>query len=611
MASAPAIPASHELRRQLANHWAVRTATSYPWGGRARPNLRQKKVCTLYFCSMDHCLGLDDKVIRSAAALAAELESRDGRTSQDVMDDLRMALRRAHDSNWAWEPEIDPDLPYTGLLKKLLVRVAQPESRATPKESKLRLGLDPGRLATDLDLVDFLGELYRRCETGDLRAGGAAALMAQALTRACPPGNVALWPAFLSPAQAQLFPADVLCLHLDAGHPHTRPARESGRSGHPESHSFPFEHGVGPLSGDLEELSPKEDGRVIVSAPLLHFSQGRVDRELSAQIQPMRRLLFTQEAGSQVEPVGREWKSWILTGLQGIRGQAEESIAGDLAAIPPTVTLHVEITGTGVTPWLVQVLQQHVDSLGIGEDELVAFAGKVRECLPTLPMQSARPPASTMTPPEAAFALPLFEQAAWLAEVLDLRRLYLHGHVVDLVIRRDRKALGLSGAGAEMDQEVAGTLFAKGAVASQAAGTPEVGHLEPGVLGLRPAPAPEGGRARRVPPLPLALAAMASLLERWGIATAAAGSSGAVDGASPWTTLTILKQGWFRAQLLDGTEGRACMVAVVPVIWFVKTPGHPLRTTGLGDVTSALSFYFGDYLVDQQAPKRGLRALAS
>lgn len=90
-----------------------------------------------------------------------------------------------------------------------------------------------------------------------------------------------------------------------------------------------------------------------------------------------------------------------------------------------------------------------------------------------------------------AFALPLFEQAAWLAEVLDLRRLYLHGHVVDLVIRRDRKALGLSGAGAEMDQEVAGTLFAKGAVASQAAGTPEVGHLEPGVLGLRPAPAPE------------------------------------------------------------------------------------------------------------------------
>lgn len=98
---------------------------------------------------------------------------------------------------------------------------------------------------------------------------------------------------------------------------------------------------------------------------------------------------------------------------------------------------------------------------------------------------------------------------------------------------------------------------------------------------------------------------MASLLERWGIATAAAGSSGAVDGASPWATLTILKQGWFRAQLLDGTEGRACMVAVVPVIWFVKTPGHPLRTTGLGDVTSALSFYFGDYLVDQQAPKRG------
>jgi hypothetical protein len=611
MTSARAALQGREIRRQLAKFWSYQSVAYHPWPRSGRPDLAAKPICTMYVCAMDHCLDLDQALIGTALDLAAEREEPAGRTRADVVRDVCQALDDARAAGWLWAPKLVRGRHYTGLLQWLFVKVAQPEagSGVGARDGKLRLGSDPRRPALSLDQVDFLADLFRK-GPGRLRIGGATALMAQALAKVCEEGNVAIWAALLSPAQAGLLPPALRALSLDSGRPSTQAACQSGRPGDPESHSFPFEYAAGLLSTDLPELQPEDVGRVVVTAPPLFYrANGRVDRRKSRNVRPIRGL-FSDGSGSPVEAVGRAWPHWIVTGLQGVRGEeAEAGFERDLASIPAEVTLHVEIAGTAASPWLVRMLARHVDSLGIAEDELAGFASCVRDGAPCPAAPGRAQPVAGRLPDQDEIALAgvartllLHEQSMWLAERLSLERLYVHGHQVDLVLRRDRRALTAGRAGPEMTQELQAALFAKGEVVCRAAEQDSLASFPQGAVGLRSVTRrtedPLAGSPRGDSPLPVAILAMASLLDRGGIL-----GPGAANGPAP-DVLAALRQGWFRCRAPGERSGDEFLVAVVPVIWFRAAPTHPLRTTGLGDVTSALSFYLGDYQVDPAVSKR-------
>lgn len=489
-----------------------------------------KPVCTMYISSMDHSLRLDSHLLSKVVEILAREE---GCSPSAVGDAL-------------FTESGCPGSPQGQLFRQVLWKAAHPSDG---EEDKIRLD----RSREGYQQLDFLADLLNG-SSAEVRAGGAAAHMAEALTGLCREPEVVLWTRYHSPGQAALFGDLTRFVDVDSECLECPPAAACFHAGDPEVRNYPLEFRRGTLStrdgGPTLEIP--RSGRVIVVAPgyLRYKPNGHVHRTGSRRVAPICHLLHSPARGCRTKEAGARWRYWLISGLQGVTVRSQQrSLEADLASIPPDVRLHFELSGRRLTPWYKRILGACAYSVGINTEELPFVVDRLPGRVHELPA-TGRP------------ARDLLRQAVLLACELNLPRLYVHGHALDLVIRQDAPA-GAAGSAA-MEQEVNADLFAKSMAVRWATG-------------------------RDFPDL-----AVASLDELWQLCL--------LEGLEPTPGGYLhLDAGRARGLVRSGVIShrhrcakgeRRYSVAIVPVAWIEQEPPAP-RTTGLGDVSSAVSFVQG------------------
>ncbi len=230
-----------------------------------------------------------------------------------------------------------------------------------------------------------------------------------------------------------------------------------------------------------------------------------------------------------------------LTGLQGaISTPLQRAIKRELERLRGQVTIHVELSSARNLEWLESVIRRHISSVGINDDELPAVCNSLLDHTAAIDGEY-----------HAVWAI--YQDARALALALDLPRLYVHTHLVDLVLRR------MPVDAATLRGEILADLYAKKVVTDW----------------LREKLAP--GKMRDIGPTREGLEAMLTFMAQ----------------AAGMHDKTLLD--WLEAIAALAQQGHCHVVddyavAVVPVAWFVREPAEPIVTTGAGDRSSIVSF---------------------
>lgn len=512
-----------------------------------------RAILSLFVSTVDRVIQLDPDAMQTAVQLAAKY---DGCPQEEVVAAIEQAalhgIARGHRATKG-----------THVLQAVVARMAH-QSKA---EDRVRI--DPEAS----DVFDFL-DAWFTSQPSDRRQeqpGGAPAVIAHVLAQ-LGELNVALWTAFLSQGQANMFDERVKFLAIDDQHQYSiKDIHEAGRSGDPEIRNYSLEFAKGaqfvferPGVSTTRVISTAASDRVIAISPGYRFfdQTGRVDIDRSRAIPAgISHILAAdpQRGPSCAAQVAQDRSSWVIGGLHHVSNPAEQlALESDLRQVPPNVTIHVEIPGSDISPWFHQVLQRYVDSIGVNVDDIERLA----QAMVNNELTHINPPE-----PIPEFQHEYFLRLAfWLACELDIERVYVHGLQLDYIVRRHAS-------GDKMDQEVRADLLAKTVVANRA-------------------------RAARVVDRPSRLFGLsASNLESFIEVC----SLRAFPIESKWAALEnlpaferILRQGWFKDTFDYQDQEIAFLVGVIPVALFRLDPGG-LKFVGAGDTTSAVSFVFGQF----------------
>jgi ADP-dependent phosphofructokinase/glucokinase len=524
------------------------------------PTPSGKSVLSLYVSSIDRILRLNNDLLKEGIRLAAAC---DGCSEDDIIDALGAILCGA-------APRKGMAIRAVHVLEALVARIQDGSTAGD------RVRIDK----TALPVLDFLNSWFcLPANPQQEQPGGAPAIIAQVLTQLeeqalsnsgiTEEPAVVLWTTYHSKKQAALFAEKVKFLKIaDECHFSAEPIRQVGRSDHPELRNYPLEFAAGARfelvhsDGRTWAMTAKRSDRVIAIASEYRFydvSSGDVKAGPAPRSIPRHILAEDPWLGPAcVAEVAQAYRYWILGGLHIVSDRAAQaSLEGDLAKIPPGVTIHVEIAGPQISPWFQQVLRKYVNSVGVNIDDL---AGLVRCVAANEPGPGAPPPSSLAPGLKDEYLLRL---ALWLACALGQERVYIHGLALDYVVRRDATD-------EMMNREVYADLLAKTAVVNRARAV-SVAARPAALYGL---------------PLSNLVAFIDVCAQR------------AFPVAS-WATLeslsefeAILDCGWFDEVFVWQERSVPFRVAVVPVGLFRLDPRN-LLFVGAGDTSSAVSFVFG------------------
>jgi len=410
--------------------------------------------------------------------------------------------------------------------------------------------------ATNLAVLDWLNDLFGQFGNQDERLGGAPGSMIETLTKLCQEENAVIWTVFHSPKQASVYKPGIRFLTADEactlGEVEARDYHQSceDRLDDPDVRNYPLEYQPGVKitygSNPAHQVSANDPDRFICTAPYLFYQpDGKVDAQRSEDVPTIERIFQFPGLGDQqrdecVRRVAEKYPYIILAGLQRAPKSTWATIERELDMLRGQVTIHLEISGLGNLEWLESLIPRYVCSIGINEDEMPQMC----DVLLGRGQPYARPYGSIWD---------TYQDARALAVKLGLKRLYVHTHTADLILRRvpiDE---------ADLLQEIEADLYAKWIVTQWLKGTMVSGHL-PSV-----GPKQEG------------LEALITFIAQ------VVGLSGKMVLQWVDDTRALAEAGHF-------TVEDDYAVAVVPVAWFLGPLAQTLITTGAGDRASVASF---------------------
>jgi ADP-dependent phosphofructokinase/glucokinase len=413
-----------------------------------------------------------------------------------------------------------------------------------------------GRISvSDPTVLNWLNDLFDKFGHSDERLGGAPGSMVDTLTRHCKEPNVVIFTVFDSAKQASMYASGIQFLTADAisglGRVDAKDYHmiRTDRLNDPDVRNYPFEYqpnlklSWGSTKDDCVEKTQGPD-RLICTAPYLHFdSDGHVNTTTPA---PSLDRIFQfpglpdLQRDACVAHIGSAYPYLTLTGLQGAGLKQQPAIERELELLRGRVTIHVELSSARNLSWLQTLVPRHISSVGINDDELpdvcVGLLGQTAAIAGRYP---------------SAWAI--YQDARALAVAFDLPRLYVHTHLVDLVLRR------MPVADPALHEEVLADLYAKKIVTDWLKAK----------LSSGPAPA--------VAPTRAGLEALLTFMAQ----VAGLNDKPLLDWLKD--TYVLAMQGYFR--VVDDYA-----VAVVPVAWFLGALAETIITTGAGDRSSIVSF---------------------
>ncbi|OGG11835.1 hypothetical protein A2Z00_01490 [Candidatus Gottesmanbacteria bacterium RBG_13_45_10] len=369
------------------------------------------------------------KIIDQAIADAIEEGANLGRSQDDVIAEI---LRIAHEENPKNVPgKLSTRAHVIGCVLRMFTHSGSKKSIVDREDS-------PG---SGKRLAEWIGQTFHPVRD---KLGGASAQMADFLT-GIGEGNVAVYTQYHSPIQAAAYrnrrtkffrQADGASFVTDFVS-----GESSVRSTDPTKINFPIERTPGvkvSVNGDTIEAGEDAD-REIITTDYYDQDGHAIDFE------PL--FFFTPPV---LEEVGRQMRYFIINGphyLQRYKKDKYDRIAPRLHTQLQTlqqegVKIHFEFSGdtgrkTGAGEWtgiryFKDVLRGTVASMGINHTELRDVVRSIHDDLD---------PAIEATAEESPYAL--YRNAVALATYLGLDRLHVHGHSIDITLRRNTSVEGL------------------------------------------------------------------------------------------------------------------------------------------------------------------------
>jgi hypothetical protein len=294
-------------------------------------------------------------------------------------------------------------------------------------------------------VLQWLSSLFA-AHGGNRRPGGAPAPMVATLRQFCGEQGAALFTPRHSQIQASAFPPDIPFLTVDL--PCVLAAVDAlnyhgmrfDRLSDPTVQNYPFEYSPSaPLTygpGPDDFVVARGPDRLICVTPYAFYPSGGA----VVLVGPIARIfqfpgLTDAECDACIPAVARAYQYMAVTGLQRADRSAFALIEGELKLLRSHgVTIHVELSGPGhLTPpadrWLLDMIPLYICSIGVNHEELPDLCQRI--CGRT---QASIDPQTRIR--RYLTTWDLYQDARALAEALQVKRLYLHAHAVDLVLRR-------------------------------------------------------------------------------------------------------------------------------------------------------------------------------